>query len=159
MSTLSKPVFLKWLVIVLLLINAATLAYLYVGVGDKKKPAPSKRGRDFIEKELGLNAQQKIQHDSLHKIFSDKQQAIFGRIKVLKDSLYFNSNASNDSALVDRYTQQIGAELTTLEKESFYHFKKVRGICTPEQQVKLDTIISRINNMQRGPRKPQQQQQ
>jgi len=151
MSTLSKPVFLKWLVIVLLLINAATLAYLYIG--DKKKPAPPKRGRDFIEKELELNAQQKVQHDSLHKIFSDKQQAIFSRIKVLKDSLYFNSNANNDSTLVNYYTQKIGAELTTLETESFYHFKKVRGICTPEQQIKLDTIISRINNMQRGPRK------
>jgi hypothetical protein len=151
MSTLSKPGFLKWLVIVLLLVNAATLAYLYVG--DKKKPTPPKRGRDFFEKELGLNAQQKIQHDSLHKIFSDKQQAIFARIKVLKDSLYFTSNASKDSTLVDYYTQKIGVELTTLEKESFYHFKKVRGICTPEQQIKLDTIIGRINNMQRGPRK------
>lgn len=151
MSTLSKPVFLKWLVIVLLLINAATLAYLYIG--DKKKPAPPKRGRDFIEKELELNAQQKVQHDSLHKIFSDKQQAIFSRIKVLKDSLYFTSDAHNDSTLVNHYTQQIGAELATLEKESFYHFKKVRGICTPQQQIKLDTIISRMNNMQRGPRK------
>jgi hypothetical protein len=155
MSTLSKPVFLKWLVIVLLLINAATLAYLYIG--DKKKPVPPKRGRDFFEKELGLSPQQKIQHDSLHKIFADKQQAIFARIKVLKDSLYFTSNANNDSTLVNHFTQEIGAELTTLEKESFYHFKRVRGICTPEQQIKLDTIISRINNMQRGPRKPQQQ--
>jgi hypothetical protein len=151
MSTLSKPVFLKWLVIVLLLVNAATLAYLFVG--DKKKPLPPKRGRDFIEKELELNAQQKIQHDSLHKIFSDKQTAIFSRIKVLKDSLYFTSNAYNDSVLVDRFTGEIGAELATLEKESFYHFKKVRGICTPQQQIKLDTIISRMNNMQRGPRK------
>ncbi|MDH7463810.1 hypothetical protein QEG73_21090 [Chitinophagaceae bacterium 26-R-25] len=151
MSTLSKPVFLKWLVIVLLLINAATLAYLYIG--DKKKPGPPKKGRDFFEKELGLNPQQKIQHDSLHKIYSDKQQAIFSRIKVLKDSLYFNSNANNDSALVNYYTQKIGAELGTLETESFYHFKRVRTICTPEQQLKLDTIISRINNMQRGPRK------
>jgi hypothetical protein len=72
---------------------------------------------------------------------------------VLKDSLYFTSNAHNDSALVDHFTGEIGAELATLEKESFYHFKKVRGICTPEQQIKLDTIISRMNNMQRGPRK------
>lgn len=154
MSALSKPGFLKWLVIVLLLVNAATLAYLFVG-DRNNKPFGPRRGKDFIVKELNFTEEQKVKHDSLHKIFANEQEAIFSRIKLLKDSLYFKSTAKNDTAQLNAFTTRIGTEFSALEKETFLHFQRVRNICTPQQQVKLDTIINHLNNMQRGSKRPQ----
>ncbi len=154
MSILSKPGFLKWLVIVLLIVNAATLAYLFIGGNKGKKYQGPRRGRDFIATELGFNEEQKAKHDSLYKIHSTGQQAIFSRIRLLKDSLHFKSGSQSDTSWINLYTEKIGREYAKLEKQTFYHFQNVRSICTPQQEAKLDTIINRMNSMQRGPRKP-----
>ena len=131
--------------VALLVINVVLVFFLWKNKKHEGEPGiPVNRG-DWMVKELKLNDQQKAEHK---KIKDDH----FARLKPVNDSITFGrshlysllkDSVTNDS-LVHLYAGIVGEKHTLASIYTFEHFKKIRAICDPQQQVKLDSLIQKI---------------
>lgn len=126
---------LKYLVIVALLINAATLIFFWFNRLEKGH-LPPPRPETVLLKALSLDAAQQdifkilreqhhASHDSLLQIIAAKRQI-----------LYRQKQGVNDSIL-----NEIGRLQQDIERITYNHFSDVRKICTPAQQTQLDSLL------------------
>jgi Spy/CpxP family protein refolding chaperone len=133
---------------VLLLTNIAVLAYF---LGQKKpgKPgfATSKERSgigEMLQKEVGFNDDQLAQYKVLKDQQRETLRPMFDDMRKSKDSLFrLLSYTGQADSLVDQVTDAIARKQKTLDLQTFNYFKKVRGLCTPEQQPRYDSLIVR----------------
>jgi periplasmic protein CpxP/Spy len=137
-SSLMKSNWLKYLVAIALIINAATLVFFWLNRPIDGENRPQARpGRVLIE-DLKMDGKQEAlfrplrdkhhqTHDSLLQIIADQRQI-----------LYSQKQGVNDTIL-----QRIGVLQAQIERITYDHFKDVRKICTPEQQAQLDTLLGK----------------
>ena len=153
MSTVAKNKLLTWLVLLLLVANAATIAFFWMNK-TKHPPPPKGTPKDFLVKELQLDTKQQEQLEVLVKEHQQAARQLRVKIKegkenffaLLKQPAVTDSTKSELSAVVSSYISQL--DMLTLG-----HFQKVRNLCKPEQQVKFDEIINEVTTMigQPGP--------
>lgn len=151
MSTAAKNKLLTWLVILLLVANAATIAMFWL---NKKKNPPQPKGtpNGFLIKELKLDSAQQFQLDLLVKEHRQAAEQIRGKVRMAKDSLFDlvkNTNATDSAkqmaaAACSKLTEQL--DVLTVN-----HFQKIRSLCTAEQQKKFDEIIHDVTRMMAQP--------
>jgi Spy/CpxP family protein refolding chaperone len=138
---------LLFIIAVLVLTNIAVLAYfLWV----KKPSAPVKRDfkngmTEMLKKEVGFNDDQVAQYKHL----KDEQWAtikpMFDEMRKAKENLFrLLSDPNTNDSIVRKATDAIAEQQKALDLQTFSHFKKVRAICTTEQQVKYDSMIQRM---------------
>lgn len=127
---------LKYIVVAALLLNVATLLFFWF----TRPPHPNglpKEKVDLISKELNLSDDQQAAFTTLkrqhHRTHDSLLQIIAGKRTVL----YTQKPASLDSTM-----HVIGQLQEQIELMTYQHFEKVREICTPEQQVKLDKMLA-----------------
>jgi periplasmic protein CpxP/Spy len=129
---------LKYLVVLALIINAATLIFFWYNRPPQEgKRGVSRPGQVLVEelkldeKQLSLfqplREQHHQAHDSLLQIIADQRQI-----------LYSQKLVANDTVL-----HQIGLLQQEIERVTYDHFKEVRKICTPEQQAQLDILLGK----------------
>ncbi|MBL7746479.1 MAG: periplasmic heavy metal sensor [Chitinophagaceae bacterium] len=153
MSTVAKNKLLTWLVLLLLIANAATIAFFWMNK-TKHPPPPKGTPKDFLVKELQLDTKQQEQLEVLVKEHQQAARQLRVKIKegkenffaLLKQPAVTDSTKNELSAVVSSYISQL--DMLTLG-----HFQKVRNLCKPEQQVKFDEIINEVTTMigQPGP--------
>lgn len=154
MNSTSKNNLLVWLVILLLIANAATITLFWLSRA-KRPPAPQGEAKDFLIKELNLDSSQQIRFadlrqehrkavDSLREKVKDAKDHLFD---LVKDSTASDSMKQEAAAAVSRITEQI--DLFTLT-----HFQKVRALCDPKQQKRFDEILRQVTVMMGPPRPP-----
>lgn len=154
MSLVSKNKLLTWLVALLLVANAATIAMFWLN-RKPKPPQPKGQPNEFLVKELKLDSTQQQQLDVLVKEHRRAVEELRGKVKAAKDSLFAfvkEANVSDSAkqavaAVASRYTEQI--DVLTLN-----HFQKVRALCRPDQQQRFDEIIQDVIRMMGQPRPP-----
>jgi protein CpxP len=143
---------LIWLIIILLVADAATVAYFWLG---NSKGRPSQESpKEFIIRELSMDANQQKQYSDLVTEHRASVDSLRQALRTAKDSFFelIKEPAVTDSAkqaavsVIGRITESI--DLRTLE-----HFQKVRMLCRPEQQEKFDRIIHQVMGMM-GPPPP-----
>ena len=102
---------------------------------------------DFVQKELGLNADQTKKFKELRDQHRAAVKPVVDEMKKLKDSLYnlLQNPQANDSA-AKAIAKQIGEKQEEWEMLIFHHFEKVRAICDSSQLPKLDTLVHRMIN-------------
>ena len=133
-----KTNWLKYLVAIALVINAATLIFFWVNRPPNGENKPPSRPERVLIESLKMDEKQeaifkllRVQHhqthDSLLQIIADQRQV-----------LYSQKQVANDSIL-----QQIGLLQQQIERVTYDHFKEIRKICTPKQQVQLDTLLGK----------------
>jgi uncharacterized Ntn-hydrolase superfamily protein len=154
MNNTYKNKLLTWLLVVLLLANAITIALFWIG---RNKPFPPPQGSpaDFLIKELNMDSRQQEQYKMLVKEHQDAVRELREKIKAAKDSLFVlmkKDNVSDSSKkeaahAVSRQTEQL--DILTLE-----HFQKVRALCNKDQQKKFDDIIHEVIRMMAQPGPP-----
>lgn len=147
--------FLKSILLVLLLVNVATISFLWF----TKPPRPNPQGtaKDFLAKELSFSPKQLQQFEALQVAFQEQREALRHSNRDNHD-VYFDllQNPKVDSATVKKAADEI---IKIKEKEElaiFYHFQKVRAICDATQKPKFDKIVKEAAKMM-GPR-PQEGQ-
>jgi Spy/CpxP family protein refolding chaperone len=109
-------------------------------------PPPFAQGqegpRNFLVHELNMTDDQKTQYEKLiadHRASVGKIQEV---IHGLRDSMsILLGKSSVDSSQIKMLTNKIGNEQAQLEQATFFHFQQVRSICTPDQQLKFDSVI------------------
>ena len=150
---------LIFLVVILLLSNIGLLLYFLLWKKPDHKPGGPPKGEfsivDYMKKEIGFNDEQTKQFQQLHESNRDSLKIIGDSIRSSKNALYKlmqQSSTANDSE-VSAAIRTLSSYQQRMELTMFRHFQRVRSICNPEQQVKLDSMVVRMNNRMPGGRR------
>jgi Spy/CpxP family protein refolding chaperone len=146
MKQFTQNKFLVLLVAILLVANLCLMLYFFV-FKNHREPERSRPVSDFVQKELGLNADQTEKFKQLRDQHRAAVKPVVDEMKKLKDSLYnlLQNPQANDSA-AKAIAKQIGEKQEEWEMLIFHHFEKVRAICDSSQLPKLDTLVHRMIN-------------
>ncbi|TMI80903.1 MAG: periplasmic heavy metal sensor [Bacteroidetes bacterium] len=142
--------FLVLLVAILLIANLGLMLYFFVFRHKDEGGRMPPRVSDFVQKELGLSADQAAKFQQLRDQHKEAIKPVMDDMKKLKDSLYklLKSPQMNDSAAVE-LANRIGQKQKEWELINFHHFQKVRAICDSSQLPKFDSLVHQMIN--RGP--------
>ena len=142
-----------YLVIIAILVvaNISLLAFFLPKKETPKKefsrPDRSAYIAAFLQKEVGFDAQQLKQYDTLSATHKEKMSSIFSKMKGNKGEQFrqlvaggFTDSAINAVADKSRDAQK-SAEIIMLT-----HMRNIRMICTPEQLPKFDSLFVKVLN-------------
>jgi len=135
---------------VLLLTNIAVLVY-FLGQKKSTKPVTSHSEKDkngiaeMLQKEVGFNDEQTAQYKQLKEKQRETIKPMYDDMRKAKDSLFrlLSYPETNDS-LLNKMADAIAQKQKALDLQTFNHFKRVRTLCTPEQQPKYDSMVLRM---------------
>ena len=154
MNTGTKNKLLTWLVILLVIANAVSIAMFWLNK-NQKPPQPKGTPNEFLVKELKLDAAQQQQLDVLVKEHRQAAELLREKVKSAKDNL-FELVKQNDAT--DSVKQAAAAAVSKITEEldilTVNHFQKVRSLCNTDQQIKFDEIIHQVTAMIAQPRPP-----
>jgi len=164
MDFFQKPKILTIVIIGLLVLNFATLAFLWF-----RRPADihpqfirqhmmgqMQGPRGFLEGQLNFSEKQKDEAMKLREEHMKTMMTIQDSIHMLKDNLFdLIAVTPTDTPRVNALVQSIGDEQKKIELATFYHFQKIRALCDDSQKQKFDRIMKEVGNnigMGMGPR-------
>lgn len=140
----------KWflaLLGILLVANIALLLSFFV-FGEKQEfksrgnAAPEK---GYLARELKLNEQQEQQFKEMKEKFFREMEPVWDDIRKAKDSFYRQvNNPSITDSDINALSATIAEKNKLADEKMFRHFRELRSLCTPEQQVKFDTLVPRM---------------
>jgi periplasmic protein CpxP/Spy len=149
----------RWLVIaivLLLLINLATVALLWTG-RDKKQGGPpgGEAAAEFIIRETQMDKAQQEQYRALVQTHRRNAEALRRDMGQYKEQFFDLLQEKNISDSVLR-TAALKANSTSQELDilTFRHFEEVRKLLRPEQQSAFDDIIKEALRMMGRPGHP-----
>lgn len=157
MNSGSRNKLLTWLVVLLLIANAATIAFFWLNKA--KQPMPSKgTPKEFLIKELKLDTKQQEQLTVLVKEHRQGAEQLRGKTREAKEALFdlLKQDNVSDSAK-QAAAKRVSVNTEALDLLTLDHFQKIRALCTVEQQKKFDEIIHQVTTMlgqQRPPMGP-----
>ncbi|TLX78319.1 periplasmic heavy metal sensor [Labilibacter sediminis] len=113
---------------------------------DHERGRKEGRGMKVLVEKLNLSDEQKKEFEQLRKDYFSKLQGIDSemrplRAEVLRYSLKENSNEKKDSIFDLMVNYKMKFEL-----ETFKHFSDMRKLCTEEQKLVFDTLITNMFN-------------
>ncbi len=153
MNNTVKNKTLTILVVLLLLANAATLAFFWLG--RKPKQPPGGMAKEFLIKELNLNTGQQEAYEGMIKEHRQATEPLRQQIKEAKDELFaLVKNPSAPDSAKQAAAASANNIVAQLDLVTLNHFQKVRTLCTVEQQKKFDDIIQEAIRMTGQPRHP-----
>ncbi len=157
---INKTKLLLTLVILLTILNVSTIASIWRFIDFSTLSmitthAPIGGPKDFIISKLDLNEEQQ-------KVFEELRQEHFQEMKNLQDNIRVEKDAMYDLLKSDQpdttasyqHIARIMQNEEKLEHITFNHFRKVRAICTAEQQQHFDVIIDEVMRMLMRPPRP-----
>ena len=146
--------FLKTVIVLLLFINIGTLTFMWIHHPFQERHHHGEGPGDFLTKELQFSQDQEKQFDGLRKEHHQATEILREKNKNFHDQFFdFMKSNTLDSNKVNSILDSICDTQKKLEMVTFSHFKKVRAICTPDQQKKFDEIIDDALRMM-GPKSP-----
>jgi len=142
---------LAFAAIALLIVNGVLVYLLWSEKNSHKKPNRSPREDRFAE-ELKLDAQQKEEHKKLRDAHFAVMRPMFDSVSSYRNSLFkLSKDSTANDSLVNYYVSKLAATHSTIAKSTYEHFKKVRTLLNPEQQVKYDEMLQKMMNKRGGP--------
>lgn len=153
MNKVTSNKLLLWLVVILLIANAATLSFLWMGRPSARQPGGG--ARDFLIKELQLSSSQQQEYQKLIVEHRENAEILRSKIRTAKEGLF---DLIKEPATPDSTKQKLVKEVSIYSEElellTLHHFEKVRALCTPEQQKKFDSILHQVASMMGNPKPP-----
>jgi hypothetical protein len=137
--------------IALLIINGVLVYLLWTEKNSHKKTDRPARKDRFAE-ELKLDDKQKDEHKKLREAHFEYMRPLFDSVSSYRSSLFKLSKDSvaNDS-LVNYYSGKLAETHSAIARNTYEHFKKVRILLNPDQQIKYDSMIQRMMSRRGGP--------
>ena len=139
-----------WLVLVLVLLNTATLTKLWLDKGQGGQRGDRGGSEDLLTKELSLNKEQIQQIESLRKAHFQAMGAIRSEQHKTRKSLHEQWQQENAEDKVNVLSSKIGDLQKSMEMQTYKHFSSIRLLLTDEQKAKFDAIIHDV--MRKGDR-------
>ncbi len=148
--------FLKITIIVLLVVNIATLVFMWTGRNGGPRPPHGggpPRIAEYLTEELKLSEEQQKQFKELRDSNHERIQEINEKNGKLHKAYFEMLGASPvDMNKVSLIADSMSAYTKQIELLTFEHFQKVRGMCDPTQQKKFDLIIQDALRMMAPPK-------
>ena len=142
--------FLKIIIIILILLNIGTLAFLWIQKSPGMHPPHHGGGGpfEFLSNELNLSEQQREQYKQLRDEHHSEVEGLQEAGREMRHQFFDQLHgASSDSLQVEKLATDIASNQRQIELITFHHFQKVRAICSPEQQKKFDDVIDEALRM------------
>jgi periplasmic protein CpxP/Spy len=140
----------RLIILVLVLINIAVIATWWVsGLNETERQRPSWSGergefrRDFFEQALNLDEVQKALFSELTRDHMEKIRQMNRDVEQLKNEYneHLVKNQLNQT-LSDSLFMAIAEKRASIDTSMVHHFKRLRTLCTPEQNVKFDSLMT-----------------
>ncbi len=165
MDTLTQKRFMSWTIVVLVIMNIASLATIWFGViPERLAPPPDPRSafpninpdriireHKFWPEDLALDSNQLNEYKGLKDEYRETlRKAALERLdlrEAIKDE-YTSDNP--DYSKIDELTRDFGDYTAKVESLRLDHFRKFRRICRPEQRALLDDALRKARHGQRG---------
>jgi Spy/CpxP family protein refolding chaperone len=135
---------------VLLLTNIGVLVY-FLGKKEPSKLPEPQTGKDrpgiteMLQKEVGFNDEQTAKYKLLKEKQKETIRPMYDDMRKMKDSLFrLLSYPETSDSLLNKMADAIAQKQKALDLQTFNHFKRVRILCTPEQQSKYDSMVLRM---------------
>jgi periplasmic protein CpxP/Spy len=149
MNYFTNQKLLIWSVIILVILNLATLSTFWFFGKRMHHQRQGKHGNEVIQKflshELNLSKEQEIKFIQSDKIFLSKIAIVFESIHnqkfLLSEKKY---NIILDTLAVDSIIKIIAKNYADIEKLTYYHFKEISDFCNEKQREKLKLIQKRL---------------
>jgi protein CpxP len=139
-------------VVLLLLVNIAMVIFIVKG----KKPYDSRRGKgsnsiEIMDKELNMTEQQKSEAKKLRDAHFAKIKPLFDSIRTAKSAFFSLIKDSNVSdSMLSVYDKRITETQAVVDKLTFAHFRSIRALLNPDQQVKYDEFVQKMTQRSGG---------
>lgn len=146
---MGKTKFLSIVIVALLVVNAGTLVYLFLGQNKEHKHPSHRGGRgtpaDYIIEKLELDDKQQADFKVLQKEHRNKMHETHEKLEETR-SKYFDElkTSTVDTAASQKLQAEIGILMGQIHGNTFEHFTQVRQLCRPEQQELFDEFIEDI---------------
>ena len=140
----------RWMIfiVLVLLISNIFLAFLLLKnnnpATNSKKNTTDKTPQWYSE--VGLNEKQIDTFKILREEFFKEAKPIWQEIRQLKDSLYHTMEKPETDSSVISIIAKINEKNTMADLRLYRHFSRLRTMCTPDQQVRFDTIVPKMVN-------------
>jgi len=152
------------IIAILLVANIAMVSFFLL----KKDTDPAKRVRrpewkavisDFLKKEIGFDTVQLKQYDSLSDRHKANMKNMMDSLRSSKDKQFKELAAAgfSDSAM-NAVADRSAANQKVMELRMFNHLRKIRMLCTPDQQPKFDSLFGKVLNRRNGENKKRQKE-
>jgi hypothetical protein len=151
------------IIAVLLLTNIGVLGYfLWYKKPESKATQTWGDGRgnnngiqDLLQKDVGFSVEQLAQYKQLKDKQRETIRPMYDEMRKAKDSLFrLLRESSVPDSVVEKAADRIAKQQRTVDLQTYYYFKKVRTLNTPEQLPKYDTLIQNMfSRMNRPPRR------
>ncbi|MFT3845345.1 MAG: hypothetical protein QM725_09845 [Lacibacter sp.] len=147
-----KTKILAWLVVLLLILNAATIAtILYHNYREKKMQSDVMirnsyggqmiNGR-FLRQELGFDAAQMDLFREINQDFRPQAMGMTYQIDSLKSEMFDEMKKElPDTTRLNQLSGMIGERHGLLKHKTYRLFLDVKKICTPEQKAELEEVF------------------
>lgn len=148
--------FYKIVILVLLLINTGTLAYLFIGRNGHPGGPPRGNPVDhLIIDRLQLTTTQRQQFDMLKRGHHERMLEWQEQSSRLHGALFaLLKNKGRDTIAIDSFLQLIAANDRKKEMATYEHFEQLRGILSPAQQPAFDGLVEEISQKIMNPGRP-----
>jgi len=149
------------IIAVLLLTNIVVLGYfLLYKKTEKTEQRGDSRGnggggiQDMLQTGVGFSADQIARYREMKDTQRSTIRPMYDDMRKAKDNLFrLLKEPSVPDSLIQEAAEKIGLQQKAVDLQTFTYFRKVRTLCTPEQQPKYDSLIqnmfSRMNRPQR----------
>lgn len=151
---MNKTRILVTLVVILLVLNAATLVFLFNGRPALHRPHhPLQLGpRDIIIEKLQFNDDQVTAYDSLIVGHREAVAELDSEMLLTRNALYKELLAA-DTATIQLIMERIGQLQMEVESIHFQHFTDLKNICSEEQMPAFEQLTEDLATHFSGPRR------
>lgn len=150
MDYLKKNKMIGWLVLILVLLNTATLTKLWLDQRPSGPRGNNVENEDLLTKELSLNKEQIEQIQSLRKSHFSAMERLRSEQHKSRESLHEQWQNENPTDEINVLASKIGELQKSMEAQTYTHFSSIRLLLTSEQKAKFDAIIHEV--MRKGDR-------
>ena len=134
---------------ILLVVNIALVSFFLLKKDTKREKHPDRKAiiANFLKTEIGFDTAQLQQYDTLSNRYRAYMKKMFDSSRITKDNQFKELTTANfsDSAM-NNIADRSAAFQKVMELRTFNHFKKIRLLCTPEQQPKFDSLFDKVLN-------------
>lgn len=142
-------------VIALIAANCVLMCTLWYRNYSSKTPPPMGNAFDYLSTALKLTPAQISQYKVLRDQHFNFTSKVNNELHLERDSFFDNlSNPSANPAQVNQLEARILNHQQMLDTATFYHFRKLRAILTPNQQEEFDGVIQNVLRMMARPQGP-----
>ena len=146
--------FFKTGLVVMVLLNIFTITYLWIGKPSYGgEPHTFQEGGPFrfLSEKLHLTSDQISQYETMRDEHHSKMVDFQMHSSHLRNDFFKLMQAMPiDSSKVIQYSDSLAKDQKQIELITFYHFLKLRSICTREQQKIFDGVIGDALKMMGG---------